>query len=425
MAFDQRPSTPQRIAIIGGGISGLSAAMLLGRHHRVTLFDRAASFGGHARTVTAGLQGDQPVDTGFIVFNYVTYPHLTRLFDDLGVAVERSDMSFGATLDGGRIEYALRAPFSQRRNLSRPAFLRMLADIARFNSRAEALAEADDLTIGDLIARLKPGAWFSRCYLLPICGAIWSTPPEGITAFPARALLRFFRNHGLLGIRGQHQWWTVSGGSIEYVRRLQARIWGQGTGLRPGTQVTAVSRDAAGVTLHATGCEPERFDQVVFACHSDQTLALLTDPDPEERAALSAIRYQPNRAVLHRGTAQMPRHRACWSSWIYRGTTTGPNEARPIGLTYWMNRLQNIPEEDPLFVTLNPAEPIRDELIYDETVFHHPVFDHAALAVQSKIAARQGQNRSWFAGAWLRNGFHEDGIASAHHILREMERQAV
>lgn len=423
MAFDLTHGAPQRIAIIGGGITGLAAAWSLRRHHHVTLYEAEPRLGGHARTVLAGRRGDQPVDTGFIVFNYANYPHLTGMFRDLDVPVETSDMSFGVSLLGGRLEYALRTVdslFGQRSNLLSPGFYGMIRDILRFNAGAEAAtAGRPDLTIADLVAELGLGRRFRDHYLFPICGAIWSTPTSGIGAFPAEALIRFMRNHALLSPDGQHQWWTVTGGSRSYVSRLEAALRQAGAVLRPGTPVASVTRDASKVTVRGTTFLPETYDQVIFACHADQTLAMLADATDDERAALGAVRFQPNRAVLHRDPAVMPRRRRCWSSWVYRTDTAG-GQGASVGVSYWMNRLQNIPEDDPLFVSLNPEIAIRDEAIYDETTFRHPVFDHAALDAQRHIAAMQGQRRSWFAGAWLRNGFHEDGFATALRITRQL-----
>lgn len=424
MSLDAMPLRPQRIAVIGGGISGLAAAYLLAPHHAVTLFEAAPRLGGHARTVMAGLNRDQPVDTGFIVFNYANYPHLTRMFQDLDVPVARSDMSFGASINGGRIEYGLgdlKALTAQRRNLLRPGFARMVRDILRFNARAEALALDDSTTIGEVMAALRLGRWFQDFYLMPLCGAIWSSPPAQIRSFPARALLQFFRNHALLSTSGQHQWWTVAGGSVEYVRRLEHHLRGRGVAIRTGTPVRGIVRDGQQSVVHSNAGPQPPYDQVILACHADQALRLLAQPTPQERAALSAIRFQDNRVILHRDTGQMPRRRAVWSSWVYKADTTRPEPA--IGVTYWMNRLQNIPEADPLFVTLNPADAVPEALIYDETLFRHPVFDGPALAAQRHLTALQGQNNTWFAGAYTRHGFHEDGFASAARIVRRMDRQ--
>ncbi|WP_420567955.1 NAD(P)/FAD-dependent oxidoreductase [Thalassovita sp.] len=425
MSFDIPQNTGRRIAVIGGGISGLAAAYQLQGQHNVTLYEAAPRLGGHARTKLAGLRGDQPVDTGFIVFNYANYPHLTRMFHDLEVPVERSDMSFGASIDDGRLEYGLRtlgALVAQKSNLARPGFLRMVRDINRFNTQAERVADSDDLTVGELIRRLDLGAWFQAYYLLPICGAIWSTPPDKIKDFPARSLVRFFRNHALLSATGQHQWWTVSGGSIQYVRRLQANLESRGTALRPDTPVQSVSRTPSGVTIRAKGAEPAHFDEVIFACHSDTALRLLENPSGAELRALSALKFQDNQMILHRDTSVMPKRRACWSSWVYQAQTGQHQPA--IGVTYWMNRLQNIPENDQLFVTLNPNRPIDEAQIYDQHTFRHPVFDRAALDAQVQIAQIQGQNNTWYAGAYLRHGFHEDGFASAHRVAKALKRRS-
>lgn len=422
MSFDAPPRAPRRIAIVGGGVSGLAAAHLLAGQNRVTLFEAEPRLGGHARTVIAGRRGDQPVDTGFIVFNYANYPHLTRLFADLDVPVRRSDMSFGVSIDGGRLEYALRTPgtlFGQPSNLASPSFWRMIRDVLRFARSAESAAR-DDMTVDDLIAQLGLGRGFREHYLLPICGAIWSTPASEVGAFPAASLLRFFRNHALLEPKGQHQWWTVDGGSVEYVRRLEARLRQVGVDLRPGAPIRAISRGAEGVTIRPEGGLPEVFDDVILACHSDQALALLSDAAPEERAALSAVAYKPNRVILHRDPRQMPVRRRCWSSWVYQSDGMGAEPA--VGVTYWMNRLQGIPDDDPLFVTLNPTRDIAPETIHDEVSFDHPVFDRAALRAQGEIAAMQGRRNTWFAGAWLRYGFHEDGFASAVRVARAMAK---
>jgi len=424
MSFDALPIPSQRIAIIGGGISGLAAAYLLAPHHTVTLYEAAPQLGGHARTVLAGRNRDQPVDTGFIVFNYANYPHLTRMFQDLDVPVFKSDMSFGASINDGQIEYGLRnlqALTAQKRNLLRPGFARMLRDILRFNAKAEALAADDSATIGELMRDLGLGEWFQRYYLMPLCGAIWSTPPDEIRAFPARALVQFFRNHALLSASGQHQWWTVGGGSIEYVRRLKHHLRGRGVAIRTSTPVRSVTRNGVQSVVHSAVGSQETFDQVIFACHSDQALRLLAQPTPQERAALSAIRFQDNEVILHCDPRQMPKRRAVWSSWVYKADTTRPEPS--IGVTYWMNRLQSIPNNDPLFVSLNPSNPVPDHLIYDQTTFRHPVFDAPALEAQKQLTALQGRNNTWFAGAYTRHGFHEDGFASAVRIARMMDRK--
>lgn len=425
MPFESLGSAPRRIAVIGGGIAGMAAAHLLADHDSVVLFEAENRLGGHARTKLGGKRGDQPVDTGFIVFNKANYPHLLRLFHELEVPYTESTMTFGASLDGGRVEYGLAsmdALFAQRKNALNPRFLRMLRDIVHFNKNAAAHATDPALTIRGLLERLGTGDWFRDYYITPFSGAIWSTPTTGILDFPAQALVRFFENHHLMQVNGQHQWYTVRGGSIEYVRRLHASLTTRGVDLRLGTPVAAVKRTEGGVMVRATGAEWELFDEVIFASHSDQTLALLSDATPAERAALSAIRYQPNEAILHRDPSVMPKNRKCWSSWAYVEPKGGAGGR--IDLSYWMNSLQPIPMDDPIFVTLNSNGGIREELIDDVTTFHHPVYDVAALDAQKTIRAMNGTQNTWFAGAWMRNGFHEDGFASAYDVVQAMRARA-
>lgn len=407
----------KKIAVIGGGISGLSTAYYLSENHNVTLYEADDRLGGHARTILAGKNGDQPVDTGFIVFNYATYPNLTRLFRDLNVPVIKSDMSFCASINEGAVEYglnSLRALFAQKRNLLRPQFHRMILDVLRFGKQAGEAAMSDDVTIAELVENLGLSRAFRDWYLLPMCGAIWSTPIDEIDAFPAKSVVRFFQNHALLAGSEKRQWWTVKGGSIEYVRRLETALLARGCEIRAGAAVQHACRHDLGVTVTAAG-QRQRFDEIVLACHTGQALSVLGDDIKcEEKNALSAIRYQPNIAVLHADPGQMPKQRACWSSWAYR------SQKGAVGVTYWMNSLQGIDQSDPLFVTLNPACPIRAERVYDTVEFAHPVYDRKALAAQKIIHTIQGQNRTWFAGAWNRHGFHEDGIASAMRIVRAM-----
>jgi uncharacterized protein len=420
MPFEQPATTPKRIAVIGAGISGMGAAYHLADRHRVTLFEAEPRLGGHARTVVAGKRGDQPVDTGFIVFNYANYPNLAKLFAALDVPVAKSDMSFAASIGGGRIEYGLRslnALFAQKRNLANPGFLRMVRDLMRFNAQAEQVATDATITLGELMDQMGMGRWFRDYYLTPISGAIWSTPKEEIMDFPAQALVRFFRNHHLMQTTGQHQWWTVQGGSIEYVTRLERALLSKGVDIQVASPIQTVKRGAQGVDILRQG-HWDTFDEVVFATHSDDSLAMLADPTPQESAALGAVRYQPNTAVLHADASAMPKRRVTWSSWNY--TERAGHEGGPIDLTYWMNCLQPIPESDPLFVTLNSRAPIDEALIYDTAVFRHPVYDLAALAAQGAVRAMNGQNNTWFCGAWMKNGFHEDGYASAIDVVDAM-----
>ena len=379
----------------------------------VTLFEAAPRLGGHARTVMAGKRGDQPVDTGFIVFNRANYPHLVKLFETLNVPVAKSEMSFGVSMDGGRFEYGLQglgSVFAQASNLARPQFLAMVRDIFRFNANAERVARPG-MTIRDLLEALGTGRWFRDCYLLPFSGAIWSTPTKDILDFPADAMIRFFKNHALLSHKGQHQWYTVEGGSQEYVTRLERSLRARGVQIRLGAEVQAVQRDALGVRVKSASHHWEGYDEVIFATHSDDTLRLLSDANEIERAALGAVKYQPNTATLHRDASVMPKRKKCWASWVY---TEDKGQTRDeIGLTYWMNALQPIPKDDPHFVTLNGARPIREELIYDQATFSHPVYTRAAIEAQDVIRAINGAYNTWFCGAWMKNGFHEDGLASA------------
>ncbi len=423
MPFERRTTAPKRIAVIGAGISGLGAAHMLADRNHVVLFEAEGRLGGHARTILAGRRGDQPVDTGFIVFNHANYPRLSRLFEELAVPVVPSNMSFAASVRGGRLEYGLKsvsATLAQKRNALNPRFVGMIRDIFRFNACAAEAADDPDLTIRSLLERLGTGDWFRDYYLLPLSGAIWSTPKTKVLDFPAQTMVRFFENHALLGYSGQHQWYTVAGGSVEYVRRLGAALFRRGVDIRLGAPVDAVRRFADRVEIKATGGEWEGFDEVVFASHSDDALAMLSDATGVERTALSAIRYQPNEAVLHADARMMPRRRVCWSSWNYTEATDKTTDR--IDLTYWMNSLQPIPKNDPMFVTLNSTREIRDDLIYDQTAFRHPVYDLTALAAQDTMRAINGRNRTWFCGAWMRNGFHEDGLRSAADVVEEMSR---
>ena len=412
----------KNIAVIGAGISGLGAAHMLAGDNRVTVFEAEKRLGGHARTIMAGASGNQPVDTGFIVFNYANYPHLAALFAELDVPVVESSMSFGASIDGGRLEYGLasvRAVFAQSKNVLDPRFLRMLRDINRFNGKGYDIAAANrDWTIGTFLDELGVGRYFRDYYLAPLSGAIWSTPTDKIMDFPAYAMMDFFKNHALLGVTGQHQWYTVNGGSTEYVRRVETSLRVKGVDLRLGAPIDAVRRVADGIEIKAYGREWEAFDEVIFATHSDDSLRLLADPTAEEAAALGKIAYQPNDIILHADASVMPKRKVCWSSWNYTEDASKTNDR--IDLTYWMNSLQPIPANDPHFVTLNTTRSIREELIYDQVTLRHPVFDLAALDGQREVAQLNGSNNTWFCGAWMKNGFHEDGLSSAVDVVEAM-----
>jgi predicted NAD/FAD-binding protein len=418
MPSTQTNETPKRIAVIGAGISGMAAAHELAKDHRVVLFEAEQRLGGHARTRMAGRNGDQPVDTGFIVFNYANYPHLTALFAELDVPVTESNMSFGASIDGGRFEYGLAslgALFAQPKHALSPKFLRMIRDVLNFNKNGLRLSKEDGLTVGGLIEKLGAGDYFRDYYLLPLSGAIWSTPTEKIMDFPAHAMMTFFDNHALLGITGQHQWYTVKGGSQEYVSRLGVSMAERGVVMRLGTPVEAVRREQDAVKTKARGSDWEGFDEVIFATHSDDSLSMIADPTATESSLLGAVKYQPNRIVLHSDESIMPKRKSVWSSWVYSEDKDKASDR--IDLTYWMNKLQPWLKQDHLFVTLNTTRDIDPDLIWDEVTLRHPVYDLAALQAQKTLPSVNGTNRTWFCGAWMKNGFHEDGIGSAMDVV--------
>ncbi len=421
MPFESSVTAPKRIAVIGAGISGMGAAHLLAQDHRVVLFEAEPRLGGHARTRMAGRHGDVAVDTGFIVFNYANYPHLAALFAELDVPVAKSNMSFGASIEGGRLEYglaSLNAVFAQRKNLFSGKFLRLARDVLHFNKNAQAMALGSDLSIGELLTQLGTSDWFRDYYLLPLSGAIWSTPTEKIMDFPAHTMVSFFKNHHLMGVTGQHQWWTVLGGAQKYVARLGRAMAQRGVDLRLGAPIDRVRRRPEGVQIKTFGAEWELFDEVVFATHSDDSLRMLEDPSAIEHAMLSAVKYQPNDIVLHSDPSLMPKSRKVWSSWNY---TEAENKSLDrIDLSYWMNSLQPLPTDEQFFVTLNTTRPIRDELIWDTVTLRHPVYDAQALAAQDTVRAMNGVNRTWFCGAWMKNGFHEDGLASAIDVVEAL-----
>ncbi|MEO0943716.1 MAG: cyclopropane-fatty-acyl-phospholipid synthase, partial [Pseudomonadota bacterium] len=320
----------------------------------------------------------------------------------------------------GRMEYALNSVdsvFAKRLHLAHPNFLRMVRDILKFNKQSDSTLRPD-MSIGDLVETLRLGPWFVKYYLMPFSGAIWSTPKVKILDFPAETMIKFFRNHGILDWNENHQWYTVEGGSVEYVTRLMRSMTSRGVDVRLGSEMQAVRRTHFGVELRVEGAEWEQFDEVVFATHADDSLQLLSDATGVEQTALSSIRYQPNHAVLHADPKVMPKRRKVWSSWSH--VETGSGEDAPIELSYWMNSLQPIPEDDPLFVTLNHQGHIREELIHDEATFRHPVFDAAAVTAQDTVRAINGQNRTWFCGAWMRHGFHEDGLASGLEVAQQI-----
>jgi len=421
MPFENIQADNRRIAIIGGGISGMGAAYELRNSENVVLFESSSQLGGHARTVLAGKSGNMPVDTGFLVYNDVNYPHLTNLFGELEVPTIPSDMSFGASIDGGWLEYGVLAPkaiIAQKRNILRPKFLGMIRDILKFNKLANKSHIDPNITIGSLIKNWELGDWFRDYYLTPFTGAIWSTPVTQILDFPALPMIKFMKNHALLGTGGQHDWRTVKGGSREYVRRLEGMLLKAGVEIRLSTSVNSVRRVDGGVEVKVASGEYEPFDEVIFATHSDTTLGMLSDPNAIEKKSLDAIKYQSNTMVLHADTSIMPKRKAAWASWVY--TEDKDKKSDRIDLTYWINRLQSLPEDDPCFVTLNTQRVIKPHLIYDECVFYHPVFNLAALQGQHSLAELNGKNSTWFCGAWMRNGFHEDGLATGIEVARRI-----
>lgn len=407
----------QRVAVVGAGISGLATAWLLSRQHDVTLFEAAPRLGGHTNTVEVELEGvSHPVDTGFLVFNDRTYPNLLGLFAALGVRDHASEMSFGVSLDEGRLEWAgsnLRTVFAQPGNLLSPRFLGMLRDILRFNRAADAhLAEASmtGCSLGQLLDAGRYGGAFREQYLLPMAAAIWSSAPADILEFPAATFLRFCQNHGLLQITDRPQWRTVVGGGREYVRRIA--LWLRD--VRLSTPVLGVRRDAGGVTV-LTAQGSERFDALVLATHAPTTLKLLSDADADETRLLRALRVQPNRAVLHTDTALLPRRKAVWSAWNYLGGTAVDGQ-RPVCVSYLINRLQPVPFHTPVIVTLNPVRAPRPETVLGEFDYAHPLFDLKGGVALERLSALQGVRRTWFAGAWTGYGFHEDGLKSALRV---------
>jgi predicted NAD/FAD-binding protein len=409
-----------RIAIVGAGIAGLGSAHLLHRGgHDVTVFEANDHPGGHSHTVDVTLDGTtHPVDTGFLVYNERTYPHLVRLFDELGVETVASDMSFACRIDGDGIEWAgthLGTVFAQASNLVRPAFHRMIGDIARFNRRTRALLLADalpDCALGSWLDREGYGRGFREWYLLPMAGAIWSSPRREILDASLRAFARFCDNHGLLSVRNRPQWRTVKGGSRRYVERIVARL----PDVRTRARVTHVRRHDRGVEVDVAGARPARFDALVLACHSDQALRILgDDASLGERRALARIRYQRNRVVLHTDPALLPRRRRVWSAWNYL-STHDPEGSRPVAVSYLINKLQPLPFRSPVIVTLNPPVEPRADRVLREFEYEHPLLDAGATAAQQLFPSLQGQRHTWFAGAWLGYGFHEDGLRSAHAV---------
>jgi predicted NAD/FAD-binding protein len=408
-----------RIAIVGAGISGLVAAHHLQREHEISVYEANEYVGGHTNTIRVEHRGEEHwVDTGFIVLNDRNYPNFVPLLDELGVATQPSHMSFSVSDERGAFEYAgtPRGIFAQRSHLRSPRFLRMLADLNRFNRQARSLLElspGSGPSLRDFLTAGGYSEWFVDRLIVPQASAVWSADPQAMWSLPAGFLARFFYNHGMLGFRDRPRWRTVSGGSRRYVEEITRPFSDR---IRVRMPVRAITRDADGVQLTAEGAEPQRFDEVVIATHSDQALAMLTDPSACERELLGAVAYQPNEAVLHTDTRLMPRRRAAWASWNYHLTA---EPARQTRLTYWMNNLQSIKSDTDFLVTLNRTAAIDPDKIIRTIPYAHPVFTPEGVAVQDRHGEISGVNRTHYCGAYWGWGFHEDGVVSA---LRALER---
>jgi predicted NAD/FAD-binding protein len=413
---DDNRAKRKSIAVVGSGAAALGAAWVLAPHHDVTIFEKNDYAGGHAHTVDVlALQGQKiAVDTGFIVYNERNYPNLVKLFAHLGIDTTPTTMSFGVSLDGGRLEYAggdLAGLVAQKSNLFKPRFIRMVLDVMRFNREAPALLEEsgrEDLSLGDYLRQGKYGKGFVEDHILPMAAAIWSAPTQTLLDFPAVSFVRFFQNHGLLSLNDRPQWRTVTGGSRRYVERLTDDMTGR---VQLSSAVTRVTRNRQGVEVTTRDGAGRSFDEVVFGCHANQTLALLGDASAAETALLGAFRYESNRAWLHSDVTLMPRRRATWSAWNYLGDKDAAGQPR-LAVTYWMNELQSLDPGLPLFVTLNPPvapDPAKLHGCFD---YDHPIFDAKAMAAQRDLPDLQGTGHSWYCGSWCGYGFHEDAFAS-------------
>lgn len=406
-----------KIAIVGSGVSGLTVAHQLHPEHDITVFEAGDHVGGHVHTHDVLLGGRRyAVDSGFIVFNHRTYPHFTQLLNDLEVETQASDMSFSVSCAVSGLEYngtSVNCLFAQRENLVNPAFWRMLNDILRFNREAPELLRSggSEIALGDYLIRKRYGTLFRDYYILPMGAAIWSTDPARMLAFPARFFVRFFMNHGLLSLNDRPQWRVIRGGSRAYVERLTAPFRDR---IRLRTPVRRLRRDGAGVYLD-TDQGSARFDAVFLACHSDEALGLLADPTPAEREVLGAIPYQANEAVLHTDTRLLPKRRLAWAAWNYL-MPQGPGGR--VCLTYNMNRLQSLDAPQTFCVTLNASERIAPDKILAQMTYRHPLFTPEGVAAQARHREIDGTRRTYYCGAWWRNGFHEDGVVSALDAVR-------
>lgn len=409
MAFDAaRKADRRRFAVIGAGVSGLSAAWLLAQRHEVVLYERDSRFGGHAHTVLAETSdGNVSVDVGFIVYNEPAYPNLTALFAHLGVATDETCMSFAASVRGGAVEYSgqsVSSVFANRANAFSPRFWRMLLDITRFNRHGLAALKAGlshDQSLEDFVRAHGYGEGFVDDFIKPMASAIWSTPSSRILDFSAAAFLKFYDNHGLLRVLNMPLWRTVQGGSQRYVEKVSAPY---AAAARLNTPVAMLKRIEGGVEIVDASGASDRFDAAIVATHADQALSMIEAPTAQEREILGAFRYQPNKAFLHTDERQMPKARRAWASWNYLGGEDGAS------VTYWMNRLQKLPTQTDLFVTLNPLTPIEPSKVLASFDYTHPMFDLAAERAQRRLWTLQGEGGVFFAGAHFGQGFHEDGL---------------
>jgi len=405
-----------KIAVLGAGISGLGAAYLLSQKHEVDLYEKEGRLGGHARTTMVKEEGRHfGVDTGFLVFNHETYPLLTKLFEALNVKIENSDMSFGFWDEVSNTAYngqTLGGLFFQKKNLFSLSHYTMIQDIIRFNKTANADMEMNstalDVNLGEYLASYSDV--FKERYLIPMGAAIWSTPSDKMNDFPARTFVQFFKNHGLLGVKTQHQWLTVSGGSKNYVEKIEEKVSGR---VIVNSDVIRIKRHADGVTLiHQDGSQSQ-YDKAIMAMHAPQALEMLEDASDQELAILSAFSYKENRALLHNDTKALYPDKRIYAAWNYK---TGGKE-NAVTLSYWINRLQNLESEKEYFVSLNETSQLED--VIEEISYEHPQFDGKAIAMQSRRQEINGENHTYFAGAYWRYGFHEDGLWSANTIARE------
>ncbi len=406
-----------KIGIIGAGISGMGAAYLLSSHHDVTLFEKNDYIGGHSRTIEVTINTQTtPVDTGFIVFNDWNYPNLFGLFNELKVPYEKSDMSFGVSIHNGWLEYASGGLFAQKSNFFRRKYWGMLFDIIRFNRQAPKYIEHDStISLGQCLDELNMGEWFRNYYLLAMGAAIWSCPIDTIMQFPAKTFLRFFKNHGLLNLIKRPQWYSVKCGSREYVKRLIQTLDGKVAKKSPVIKVSRL--DDNKIIVETKGGEKQIFDHVIMACHADEALQLIDKPTKDETDILGAFKYQDNKIVVHGDKSFMPQRKKCWASWVYLSEKK-KDDNPSVSLSYWMNNLQPLTTDEDVIVTLNPGRLPQENMIMDEHVFSHPIFDKGAILAQDRIQEIQGKNGLWFCGAYQRYGFHEDGLLSAVNVAK-------